>query len=215
MIKQGFLMITIHHFPFSQHSRRVISLLEEAGIEYDAQFVDLMKGEHFSPQYLHINPNHQVPTLIDNKGQEDELKIHESNAIMRYICDKYELDSWYPKNLVARAQVEQWLDWVQCQMSPAVVNIVYNTMFAGENADQAAIEKGQTTMLELAEILEQSLAAADYLTGDAPTIADLALASNVFHLGLAKQAPQGANVQAWYGRVSQLEGFKKSLPAMS
>jgi len=214
MIKQGFLMITIHHFPFSQHSRRVISLLEEAGIEYDAQFVDLMKGEHFSPQYLHINPNHQVPTLIDNKGQEDELKIHESNAIMRYICDKYELDSWYPKNLVARAQVEQWLDWVQCQMSPAVVNIVYNTMFAGENADQGAIEKGQATMLELAEILEQSLAAADYLTGDTPTIADLALASNVFHLGLAKQAPQGTNVQAWYGRVSQFEGFKKSLPAM-
>ena len=94
------------------------------------------------------------------------------------------------------------------------MNIVYNTLFAGESADQAAIEKGQATMLELAEILEQSLATAEYLTGNTPTIADLALASNIFHLGLAEQAPQGVNVQAWYGRISQLEGFKKSLPAM-
>lgn len=207
-------MITIHHFPFSQHSRRVISLLEEAGIEYDAQFVDMMKGEHFSPQYLAINSNHQVPSLVDNKGKEDELTIHESNAILRYICDKYELESWYPKNLVARAQVEQWLDWVQCQMSPAVVNIVFNTLFAGDDADQKAIENGIATMTDLAEILEASLATNEYLTGAVPTIADLALASNVFHLGLAKQAPQGPNVQAWYGKISQLDGFKKSLPAM-
>jgi len=214
MIKQGLSMITIHHFPFSQHSRRVISLLEENGIEYNARFVDLMKGEHFSPQYLAINPNHQVPSLVDNKGQEDELTIHESNAIMRYICEKYELHSWYPKNIVARAQVEQWLDWVQCQMSPAVVNIVYNTLFAGEDADQKAIENGIATMADLAEILEHCLATNEYLNGDTPTIADLALASNIFHLGLAKQVPQGLNIQAWYGKISQLEGFKKSLPAM-
>lgn len=202
-------MITIHHFPFSQHSRRVISLLEEAGIEYQAQFVDMMKGEHRSEAYLQLNPNHQVPTLVDG-----ELNIYESNAILRYICDKYELNSWYPKGLIQRAQVDQWLDWVQCRMSPAVMGIVFNMMFAGDNADQKAIAEGQQTMLELADILENSLATTDYLTGDTPTIADLALASNIFHLGMAEQAPQGPNIQAWYSKVSQLEGFKKSLPEM-
>jgi glutathione S-transferase len=206
---QGLFMITLYHFPISQHSRRVVSLLEEAGIEYDAQFVDLMKGEHFSPDFLKINPNHQVPSLVDG-----ELRLHESNAILRYICDKYELNNWYPKDLILRAQTEQWLDWIQCRMSPAVVNIVFNTMFAGDNADQKAIENGQQTMVELEAILEAELADKDYLIGNAPTIADLALASNVFHLGFAKQDLQGANVQAWYGKISQLEGFKKSLPEM-
>ena len=119
-------MITLHQFPFSQHSRRVVSLLEEAGIEYNNQFVNMMEGEHMSPEFLEINPNHQVPTLVDG-----ELKIHESNAILRYLCEKYELTNWYPKGLAERANVEQWLDWIQCRLSPSVVGIVFNTMFAG------------------------------------------------------------------------------------
>ena len=57
-------MYTLYGFPFSQHSRRVVSLLEETGLEYEFKNVDMMNGEHMSPTYLEINPNHQVPTLI-------------------------------------------------------------------------------------------------------------------------------------------------------
>ena len=74
-------------FPFSQHSRRVVSLLEEAGLEYELLSVDMMKGEHMSPKYLELNPNHQVPTLV-----ADKVKIHESNAILRYLCNKHSLE---------------------------------------------------------------------------------------------------------------------------
>ncbi len=202
-------MITLFHSPISQHSRRVVSLLEEANIPYDAKLVDMMKGEYLSPEFLAINPNHQVPTLIDG-----DIKIHESNAILRYLCNKHELTQWYPTDLANRAAVEQWLDWSQCQMSPAVVDIVLNKVFLQEKGDAAAIERGRGKMQELTAILDQHLAGQDFLCGQQATIADLALASNVFHLGLAEERPDTTSINDWYGRMSELKGFQKSLPKM-
>src|SRR5688572_21521856 len=142
-------MYVLYHFPYSQHARRVVSLLEEAGLQYELRHVDMGKGEHVSPAYLAINPNHQVPTLLDG-----DIKIHESNAILRYLCVKHALENWYPADLRARAAVEQWLDWNQCRLSPAVVDIVLNSVFLGDRGDAAAIERGRLKLRELEPILE-------------------------------------------------------------
>lgn len=205
-------MISLYFFPFSQHSRRVISLLEEANIEYQGNLVDMMKGEHKSIEYLEINPNHQVPSLIDGK-----VCLHESNTIMRYLCDKYQLDDWYPTTLEKRAQVDQWLDWCQCRFGPAVKDIVFNSVFAekaGVLPDQNAIIRGNETLIELVSILENHLSINQFLGANHATIADLALASNVFHLSLAKQQISSPAVLAWYDKVASLQGFQKSLPQL-
>ena len=131
-------MYLLYGFPFSQHSRRVVSLLEEAGLEYEFKNVDMTNAEHMSPAYLEVNPNHQVPTLISKT-----IKIHESNAILRYLCNKHGLDAWYPLDADQRGVVDQWLDWIQCRLSPAVVGIVLNKVFMGDEADQDAIKQGQ------------------------------------------------------------------------
>ncbi len=199
----------LFHSPISQHSRRVVSLLEEAGIPYESKIVDMMNGEYLTASFLAINPNHQVPTLVDG-----DIKIHESNAILRYLCHKYDLSQWYPSDLAARAGVEQWLDWTQCRFSPTVVDIVLNKVFLQEKGDAKAIERGLEQLTELTDILEQHLKDNDFLAGSAPTIADLALASNVFHLGLAQAQPETQNINNWYGRISELKGFQTSLPKM-
>jgi glutathione S-transferase len=64
----------------------------------------------------------------------------------------------------------------------------------------------------LGPILEDGLHRGDFLTGAAPTIADLSVASNLFQLGLAGAIPPGERIKAWYGRINQLEAFRKSLP---
>ena len=201
-------MYKLYLHPYSQHSRRVVSLLEEAGLEYEPILVDLLNGEHTSVQFLAINPNHQVPTLVDG-----DIRLHESNAILRYLCAKHALTDWYPEDLPARASVEQWLDWAQCRFGPAVIDIVFNRVILGDKGDQAAIARGLKQMVELSDILEQHLEEKAFLAGDRPTIADLALASNLFQLGLANEVPDSKNIQGWYGRVSALEGFRKSLPS--
>lgn len=129
-------MYTLFHSPYSQHARRVVSLMIEAGLQYQLRHVAMEKGEHLSPEYLTVNPNHQVPTLLDG-----EVRIHESNAILRYLCVKHALHDWYPNDSAKRAAVEQWLDWNQCRLSPAVVDIVLNSVFLGERGDAAAVER--------------------------------------------------------------------------
>jgi glutathione S-transferase len=200
-------MYILYHFPYSQHARRVVSLLMEARLDYELRHVAMDRGEHLSAQYLAINPNHQVPTLVDG-----DIKIHESNAILRYLCTKHELADWYPADPGARARVEQWLDWNQCRLSPAVVDIVLNSVFLGANGDPQAIERGQTKLRELIPILEGGLEGRYFIAGERPTIADLSLASSIFQLSLAKIVPAGKSTESWFRRMSEIDGFRRSLP---
>jgi glutathione S-transferase len=201
-------MYVLYHFPQSQHARRVVSLLVEANLEYELRHVAMDKGAHRSAEYLAINPNHQVPTLIDG-----DVKIHESNAILRYLCAKHRLTAWYPEDFPSRAKVEQWLDWNQCRLSPTVVDIVLNSVFLGAAGDRAAVERGLSRLPELWAVLEAGLADTPFVAGSRPTIADLSLASSVFQLTFAKIMPVGRAAADWFQRVGTLEGFRKSLPA--
>jgi len=202
-------MYILYHSPYSQHSRRVVSLLEQAGLAYEAHVVDLGADEHNSSAYLAINPNHQVPTLIDG-----DVKIHESNAILRYLCLKHDLVDWYPSEPSTRARIEQWLDWNQSRLSRNVVDIVLNKVFMGEHGDREAIKRGTTNLEELAPILGNRLAGQDYLAGSKPTIADLSVASNIFQLGFADAIPVDSHIASWYARMNALPGFQASLPKM-
>lgn len=201
-------MYTLYTHPFSQHGRRVAALLGAAGLAFEARVVALNEAEHLAPPYLAINPNHQVPTLVDG-----DFRIHESGAILRWLCLRHDLSDWYPAELGARAETEQWLDWTQCRMARSVIDIVLNTVFMAPNGDQDAIRRGHTAMAELAPIMETALAGRKWIAGtDKPTIADLALASNITQLALAGAAPDTPNITAWYERVCTIDGFAKTLP---
>ena len=200
-------MLTLYSHPFSQHARRVRALLEEAGIPYTLEHVALNEGAHMQPEYLQINPNHQVPTLLDG-----DVKIHESHAILRYLCQKYALHGWYPAELQQRALVDQWLDWNQCRMRQPVIDIVLNRVFMGADGDDAAIERGEAEMAELTAILGDGLAGDAFLAGAQPTIADLSVASNITQLQLAETTLNDQRIAAWYERVTRIPGFARSLP---
>lgn len=203
-------MYILYHHPYSQHSRRVLALLEEAGLGYELRHVALDEGEHMSPAYLAINPNHQVPAFVDGA-----LTIFESNAILRYLCHKHGLWQWYPEEPARRARVEQWLDWNQCRLSPAVIDIVFNKVFLGPKGDGEAIARGEASLAELAPILEAGIGDQAFLTGETPTIADLSVASNLTQLGLAQAMPQQPRTAAWFERVSDLEGVKRACRPMA
>ncbi len=199
-------MYILYHFQFSQHSRRVVSLLEECNLPYQVRHVAMDKGEHLSANFIGINPNHQVPVLEDGG-----LHIFESNAILRYLCNKHQLMEWYPPSAAQRGLTDQWLDWNQCRMAQPVIDIVLNKVFLGVAGDSVAIERGQRKLTELLPILERGLATSRFLVDSHPTIADLSVASNIFQLGLAAIKPTGKTAE-WYGRMLDIPGFQKSLP---
>lgn len=202
-------MYILYHSPYSQHARRVVSLFIEAGLQYQLRHVAMEKGEHLSPEYLAINPNHQVPTFLDG-----DIRMYESNAILRYLCAKHSLADWYPSAPAQLAATEQWLDWNQCRLSPAVVDIVLNTVFLGERGDKDAIARGRNKLRELEPILEQGLVGRAFLAAR-PTIADLSLASSIFQLSFAGITPSGGHTRGWFERMLAIEGFRRSLPEKS
>ncbi|MBA55184.1 MAG: hypothetical protein CMK89_12085 [Pseudomonadales bacterium] len=199
-------MYTLYHFPHSQHGRRVVSLLEAAGLPYQVKHVALDAAEHESPEFLRINPNHQVPVLEDG-----DLRLTESNAILRYLCTQHELLSWYPANPRQRAKVDQWLDWNQCRLAPTVVDLVLHGVFLGEQGDPQAVARGELALPERLAILESALQSDDYLTGSHPTIADLSVASNITQLSFAQIEMSGHTAQ-WYRRMLALDAVQQSLP---
>lgn len=194
-------MYTLHMNPWSFYSRRVIALLAGCDIPHDLRVVDMLAGEHRSDSFLALNPNGQVPVLIDG-----DLALAESNAILRHLCTANGLDDWYPADAHARALVEQWLDWTQCRLAPATSDIVFNAMFAGDQADQGAIARGRNLLAVLAPILEARLSHSACIAGATPTIADLAVFSCLSQLGLVEARPATPSICAWHDGMAALKG---------
>lgn len=200
-------MYELYTSPLSQHARRVVSLLEEAGIPYTPHPIAVENGEHLSPAYLAVNPNHQLPAIV-----VDGEVVLESNAILRMLCDRHGLETWYPRDPLARARVDQWLDWNQCRLADPVVQLVINKVFMGDAGDQQVIASAEKKLGEVLGVLESHLQGRTFVAANGPTIADLSIASNVFQLGFASFTPSTPNVGAWFGRVAELRGFRASLP---
>jgi len=117
-------MYILYHFPLSPYARRVVALLEEAQLAFETKLVDLPTGAHLSAEFRAINPNHQVPVLVDG-----DLRLAESHAILRYLCARHDLYDWYPADAKRRALVDQWLDWDLSRLGPALGDIIVNKVF--------------------------------------------------------------------------------------
>ena len=67
----------------SPNVQKIYIMLEECALPYKEHFVDVWKGDQFKPEFLKLNPNGKVPTLVDG-----EVVVWESNTILRYLCGK-------------------------------------------------------------------------------------------------------------------------------
>ena len=97
-------MIKLHGHEISGNSYKVRLMLSLLNLEYEWVRVNLMKGEHKSPEYLAKNPFGQVPLLVD-----DETQIADAQAILVYLARKYGGEPWLPTDALPMAQVIRWL----------------------------------------------------------------------------------------------------------
>src|SRR6476619_2665285 len=95
----------LYYHPVSTTSRPVVLFAHESGIDLDYQVVDLFTGAQYTPEYLGINPSHQVPVLEDG-----DFRVTESSTILKYLADKHR-SAAYPADARKRAQVNERMDW--------------------------------------------------------------------------------------------------------
>ncbi len=201
-------MATLYYHPLSSCSRRVVALLGIHGIPAERKQVRLEDGEQRTPAYRAINPNQQVPTWID-----DDIRLHESHAILRYLANRHQLYDWYPQAIIPQARVDQWLEWINCRFIRAESMVVFNSCFAGDDANQTEIEHGRRLLEELGDLLDATLQHTDYLTGNQPSLADVSLAASFMQLPLANARSGGAPVEDWYQRMLLLPGMRDIIPS--
>ena len=100
----------LYYHPISTTSRPLLMFAADNNIEMEMQVVDLMTGEHVKPPYLAVNPSGLVPVLDDG-----DFRLTESSAILKYLADKIG-SAAYPKDLQARARVNERMDWINTQL---------------------------------------------------------------------------------------------------
>merc|ERR1712209_287065 len=97
--------IEIYGMQLSAPCRIVEMTAECLGLEYQFKVVDLMTGDHMKPEFLAMNPMHNIPTVKDG-----DFIMNESRAVAAYLVNKYgKDDSLYPKDPEVRARVDQKL----------------------------------------------------------------------------------------------------------
>lgn len=218
----------LYYHPVSMTSRPLMFFLADHDIACEMQVVDLMTGEHTKPPFTDINPNGLVPVLED-----DGFVLTESSAIFKYIADKLGLDALYPKELQARARVNERMDWFNTQFYREYgYHLVYPQIFPhhtrpDEGQQSGVLAWGKERSEKNLGILDRHLlGSSEYVCGDAPTIADyfgagLVTAGEHIRIDFAKYP----NVEAWLGRMKGKpawakthevhEGFKASLSERS
>ncbi|HTA93184.1 MAG TPA: glutathione S-transferase family protein [Polyangiaceae bacterium] len=196
--------------PLSPNVRRVRLTAAVLGLELEEKLLDFSKGEHKNPEYLALNPNGAVPTLVDG-----DFVLTESRSIMQYLASKKPESGLLPRDEAARADVTRWQFWDAAHFSPQLGTLGFEKMFKammglGE-PDAAKIQDALSNFRRFAAVLEKRLDGKQYVVGNSLTIADLTLASSLMYAQQV-EAPlsEFPNLQAWYTRITALDGWKKT-----
>jgi glutathione S-transferase len=166
-------MMKLYMHPVSNTSRPVRLFIAENKLPVEEVLVDLMTGEHFKEPYTKLNPNQMVPMLDD-----DGFRLTESSAILKYLASKFDLPS-YPKELKARARVDEMMDWFNTQFyRDYAYGMAYPQMFPShkrpsDTLQDGTIAWGKERAHAWFKLLDEHwIGNKQYLCGDKITIAD-------------------------------------------
>ena len=164
-------------------SIRVRWTLQELGVEFEAVTVNMLAGEHRSPEYLKINPAGKIPTLIDG-----DLVLTESVAIVLYLAEKYRDQGLIPTDLGQRAELHKWLLFAATELEQPLWRISHHTaLYPEERRLPAEVILAREDFAPMARVLEEHMKGREFIVGDRVTVADFVMAytldwANEIHL---------------------------------
>ena len=189
-------MLTFYHTPATR-SGSIRWLLEELGVPYELQVVDIRADGGAPESYREIQPNKKVPAIV-----HDGVAVHERSAICIYLCDAFPAAGLAPPPGDPRRG--PYLSWLV--YNDAVIDPVLGAKFAGWTYDKMGVSFGSYD--DMARNLETTLTRTPYLTGDAFTAADLLVGGAVnFAARIMKTLPETPALGAFIDRVTRRPAF--------
>ena len=146
--------------------------LEECGLAYTLHPVNLAKGEQKSAEFLAMNPNGQIPVIVDDDGPGGtKVTLSQSTAILLYCAEKS--GKFMPQDAATRPAVLQALMSASTDITP-----VFGALFAVVNSKQPhapAVQIFKDRLRGFFKVWDDSLARHKCCAGDEVTVADLSL----------------------------------------
>ncbi|XP_017041174.1 uncharacterized protein LOC108088048 isoform X2 [Drosophila ficusphila] len=186
-----------YYMPGSSGCRTVIMVAKALGLELNKKLVNTMEGEQLKPEFVKLNPQHTIPTLVDNG-----FSIWESRAIAIYLVEKYgKDDSLYPKDPQKQAVVNQRLYFDMGTLSDAFGKYYYPLFRTGKPGTEEDLKKIETAFGFLDTFLEGK----DYVACDQLTVADIAILANVSTFEVVEfDFSKYTNVVRWYANAKKV-----------
>jgi glutathione S-transferase len=210
------LALTLYYGSGSPYAWRVQLALEHKALPYDLKVLSFSAGDTRKPEFLALNPRHQVPVLVDG-----DFSLYESNAIVEYIDEAYagRGAALFPGDAKTRAVVRRLILEVDNYYSVESDKLLDQALWKKpeERDAQVIAESRKTVVGELGKFA--SAMRGDYLAGPL-SAADFALYPMVAFLKRAqlKLADLDADgmpppvIAAWKARIEALPFFDKTIP---
>jgi GST-like protein len=191
--------ITLYYWP-TPNGHKISIMLEELGVPYRVQPVDIGKGRQFEPAFLKLSPNNRIPAILDPAGPGAKpISVFESGAILQYLGRKY--GRFYPQDERARVQVEEWLFWQVGGLGPMAGQANHFVNYAVEDVPYAK-KRYRDEVHRLCGVMNRRLATRKFLAG-AYSIADIACWSWVLSASKYTELDDFPHLKAWRDRVGK------------
>lgn len=179
-------------------AQRGIWMLEEAGIEYVLERIDISKPER-SDEFLAASPMGKVPAIVD-----DEVRMAESAAICIYVADRYSPGTLAPA--IDDSRRGKFLYWTM--YTPAVVEPAMSEKFNKVESNRHRSGWGDFDLM--IETWDQALDGHEWILGDQFTAADVMLGSSAIFLRMFEMLPETRNLSAYADRCVARPAYKRA-----
>ncbi|WP_299294215.1 glutathione S-transferase family protein [uncultured Tateyamaria sp.] len=170
-------MLTIHGRATSSNVQAVMWAVAELGLAHERRDVGGAFGGTDTDAFRAMNPMGRVPVL-----QDGDVTMFESQAILRYVAARYGTGAFWPEGAVARAPVDQWMEWAKTAVAPAVVYKVFWQLVRTAKADRdhATLAEGVAEAKALMQVAEAQIAQHGWLAGPEMSLADIAFGTSLY-----------------------------------
>ena len=171
-------MLTVWGRKTSSNVQALMWCIGELGLPYNRIDAGHRYGVIGTDEFLGMNPNGTVPVLKDGAGPP----IWETGAILRYLCNKYGINPFWPDDLEDRTRVDQWAEWAKLNATAKFTAPVFWRVVrtAPSERDETAINSAMAILTERLAIVEAQLSRNTFLAGEAFSIADVQLGHILF-----------------------------------
>ncbi len=211
------MSLQFFHGHGSPYSWRVWLALEHLGLPYELQVISFSAKDQLKPEFVALNPRHQVPTIV-----HDGFALWESLPILEYLDEIAPARKLYPGTAQERARIRRLIREEENHLDEKGLTPIYEEFYKrpeGEAPDAARVEAGRAKLAEELDFFGRELRGA-FLAGDAPTAADFVLYPEIAYvkrIGEKKPASGLAGIlpppiAAWAARIETLPYFEMTFP---